>query len=74
MRCENCKHWGGKRTPDYEGDAGEDRLGECERLAEPLAIELLVSDWDAGARVHTIETPATFGCVLHEPTDESEGE
>jgi hypothetical protein len=66
--CATCRHWRGLRdaNPDLPHVApdAEWRIGECDRLNRTLDIDISAG-WNGGT-VRRINTPISFGCVLHE--------
>ncbi len=64
--CHHCAHWGGRPILPEDNQVvdpkNEWRFGECDLLRCTLEVDIRAG-WDGGT-VRTIETPASFGCVL----------
>jgi hypothetical protein len=59
--CATCKHWTREKQLPW---------GECSRIGDELDIVLDTPALSTGgSTVDTIETPADFGCVLHEENE-----
>jgi hypothetical protein len=83
--CGTCKHW--EREPEWDSDSDAmvlPRFGKCQAIPDGLGAPWCYAPCDAidamkakqlayiGYEVATLETQASFGCVLHEPLPLSE--